>query len=271
MENKRKRRLIKVFLLAGILICLIPIWRAYNQSVRHKAQQDDLKEMMTQSSAKSLVSAGGALREAALAAVADTGTPQAEVEPMILSKYEALQEANGDLAGWLSIEGMKIDYPVMQREDDEYYLHHDFYGEDSIYGCLFVKSRADLAGGTNFVIYGHNMKDGSMFGDLDLYADESFYKEHSTLSFDTLYEERTYEIIAAFYSQVYHVEDDVFKYYQFYEADTPEEFDDFYRNIKELSLYDTQVEAEFGDTFLTLSTCAYHVEDGRFVVVAKRK
>lgn len=109
-----------------------------------------------------------------------------------------------------------------------------------------------------------------MFGDLDLYLKESFYKEHPSISFDTLYEERTYEIVAVFRSQVYNTDDDVFKYYQFYEADTQEEFEDFYGNIKELSLYDTGVEAKYGDTFLTLSTCAYHVPDGRLVVVAKR-
>lgn len=109
-----------------------------------------------------------------------------------------------------------------------------------------------------------------MFGDLDLYKDEGFYQEHSVISFDTLYEERIYEIVAVFPSQVYSEEEDAFKYYQFYEADTQEEFDDFYDNIKELSLYDTGVEAQFGDTFLTLSTCAYHVTDGRLVVVAKR-
>lgn len=182
----------------------------------------------------------------------------------------ALHEENGDLAGWLSIAGTGIDYPVMQCGDDEYYLHHDFYKEDSKYGCLYVREKADLESGTNFVIYGHNMRDGSMFGDLDLYEKENFYQEHPMFSFDTLYEERTYEVIAAFYSQVFRADEEVFKYYQFYEADTQEELDDFYQNIKDLSLYETGVEAAFEDTFLTLSTCACHVEDGRFVVVAKR-
>lgn len=188
----------------------------------------------------------------------------------MLEQYRALYEENSDLVGWLSIEDMIIDYPVMQCEDDEYYLHHDFYGEDSKYGCLYVRSAADVdTPGTNFIIYGHNMKDGSMFGNLDLYRKESFFREHPVISFDTLYEERTYEILAVFRSQVYHSDEDVFKYYQFYEAQDQEEFDSFYENIKELSLYDTGVTAEFGDTFLTLSTCAYHVTDGRFVVVAK--
>lgn len=109
-----------------------------------------------------------------------------------------------------------------------------------------------------------------MFGDLDNYREKSFYEKHSLISFDTLYEERTYEIISVFLSQVYDEDEDIFKYYYFYDAKNEQEFDDFYENIKRLALYDTGVGAEYGDTFLTLSTCAYHVEDGRLVVVAKR-
>ncbi len=200
----------------------------------------------------------------------NSGIPGEEGGRPILKKYKDLYMQNGDMTGWLSVEGTKIDYPVMQCEDDEYYLHHDFEKEDSKYGCLYVRERADLENGTNFVVYGHNMKDGSMFGELDLYLEEEFYKEHPNISFHTLYEEYTYEILAVFRSRIYGEKEDAFKYYQFYEAKTKEEFDDFYENVKELSLYDTGVEAEFGDTFLTLSTCAYHVKNGRLAVVAKR-
>lgn len=193
-------------------------------------------------------------------------------EPVMLSKYAGLYEKNNDIVGWLSIEGTKIDYPVMRSEkEDDFYLRRDFYGKSDRHGCLYVRSRADVdTPGTNFIIYGHNMKDGTMFRDLTSYEKESFFKKHPLILFDTLYEERTYEVIAVFFSQVYYSNEDVFKYYQFYEAKTQEEFDYFYENIKALSLYDTGVTAEFGDTFLTLSTCAYHVEDGRFAVVAKR-
>jgi sortase B len=188
-----------------------------------------------------------------------------------LSKFTSLYEENPDIVGWLSIEGTKIDYPVMQNEDDEYYLHRNFYGEEDKYGCLYVRNSADVfTPGTNIIIYGHNMKDGSMFGTLKNYQRKDYYKEHPTISFDTLYEERTYQIIAVFYSQVYNTDDKVFKYYQFYQADTKEEFDNFYNNIKALSLYDTGIDAKYSDTFITLSTCSYQVEDGRFVVVAKK-
>lgn len=265
MENKR-RKAVRVLILAGMAVCLIPVCQAYCRSIQHREQQKELREMVTEASTQCPVQTSSAPQE-----MTASGLPeQAEEKPVMLAGYANLYEENKDLAGWLSIEGMKIDYPVMQCEDDEYYLHHDFYGKESKYGCLYVRGQADLDAGTNFIIYGHNMKDGSMFGELDLYLKESFYKEHPAISFDTLYEERTYDIISVFQSQVYNMDDDVFKYYQFYVADTQEEFEDFYGNIKELSLYDTGVEAKYGDTFLTLSTCAYHVSDGRLVVVAKR-
>lgn len=274
MENKT-RKTAKILLLAGMAVCLIPTGQAYDQSVRHRVQQEALSERVTEVSVQYPVQIDSAPQENTVSvlsgqAAAGEESRQTDNNPVMLAGYIGLYEENKDLAGWLSIEGMKIDHPVMQGEDDSYYLHHDFYGQDSRYGCLYVKEQADLDAGTNFIIYGHNMKDGSMFGDLDLYLKESFYKEHPVISFDTLYEERTYDIIAVFRSQVYNADEDVFKYYQFYEADTQEEFEDFYGNIKELSLYDTGVEAKFGDTFLTLSTCAYHVPDGRLVVVAKR-
>lgn len=260
-------------LLFVIFLCLILIVRECCLSVNHRIQQKKLEER--------LQAEGNGEREGQRYPEIESVSGQKiedmkqelkmEKEPVILDKYVGLYEENSDLAGWLSIEGMKINYPVMQCGDDEYYLHHDFYGNEDKYGCLYVRKTADVnTPGTNFVIYGHNMRDGSMFGDLDFYKDEDFFKEHSLISFDTLYEERTYEIVAVFLSRVYREDEEVFKYYDFYEADTQEEFQDFYENIKSMSLYDTGVTAEYGDTFITLSTCAYHVEDGRLVVVAKR-
>lgn len=298
MKNGNGIRYLKAFLIGVILVCLSRMGQMYCLSVEQQKKQNELKKMTeaasvqadnaeqeTQASQANAETAEGdtdrsdsAEEETESDRRADdedgkacgSGIPGEEGGHPILDRYLALYRENSDMVGWLSIEDMKIDYPVMQCEDDEYYLHHDFEGKDSKYGCLYVRERADLENGTNFVIYGHNMKDGSMFGDLDLYREEDFYREHSKIAFDTLYEEYTYEIVAVFLSQIYGENDDVFKYYQFYEAETEEEFNDFYDNIKKMSLYDTGVEAEYGDTFLTLSTCAYHVNNGRLAVVAKR-
>lgn len=204
--------------------------------------------------------------------------------PEILPKYRKLYEMNPDLIGWLAIDGTVIDYPVMQTmENENYYLYLDFYKKDNKNGSLILDTDStvgtgtlvnDYANGTepstNLIIHGHTMKSGEMFGNLKLYKDEEYGTEHNIICFDSLYEEREYELIAVFYSQVYYENEDVFKYYKFFQADTQEEFNDWYENIKEMSLYDTGVTAQFGDEFITLSCCSYHVEDGRFVVVGKR-
>ena len=210
--------------------------------------------------------------------------PFEEVNPIILSEYEVMHEQNDDFIGWLSIEDTVIDYPVMQcAEDENFYLSHDFYRDKNKNGCLILDNDSNAGVGTkeqeytngsnpstNLIIHGHTMKSGQMFGNLKLYQDKEYGLSHNIICFDSLYEKREYELIAVFYSQVYYQSEDVFKYYTFFQADTQEEFDDWYNNIKEMSLYDTGVTAEFGDEFITLSCCAYHVEDGRFVVVGRR-
>jgi sortase B len=209
---------------------------------------------------------------------------ESDAEPVMLSEYKGLYDQNEDFAGWLRIEDTVIDYPVMQcLEDENYYLTRDFHKEENKNGSLILDNDSNAGVGTkedayangvkpstNLIIHGHTMKSGQMFGNLKLYQDKEYGLSHNIICFDSLYEKREYELIAVFYSQVYYKSDDVFKYYKFFQADTQEEFDDWYNNIKELSLYDTGVTAEFGDEFITLSCCAYHVQDGRFVVVGKR-
>ncbi len=201
-------------------------------------------------------------------------TPAATPEPTpapVENPYQDSFLANSDMAAWLQIPGMDIDYPVMWTpEDEEYYLYRGFDGSSNRNGCLILDTDSCLDPlTTNLIIHGHNQESGAMFGHLPKYEDFSFYEEHKNIILYTKELQRNYEIIAVFRSQVYKKTDQVFKYYKFFQADTQEEFDYFYQNIKDLSLYDTGVSAEFGDHFLTLSTCVYHVERGRLVVVAK--
>ncbi len=179
--------------------------------------------------------------------------------------------ANGDMAAWLQIPGTNIDYPVMWTpEDENYYLYKDFDGNKNSNGSLILDTDSCLDPlTTNLIIHGHNMKSGAMFGNLTDYEDSDYFEEHKEIILYTEECRRNYEVIAVFRSQVFRKTDDVFKFYKFFQADTEEEFNDFYENIKEMSLYDTGVTAQFGDHFITLSTCVYHVENGRFVVVAK--
>lgn len=184
---------------------------------------------------------------------------------------EALLEENADVVGWLTIPGTDIDYPVMQTpKDEDYYLYRDFYGNDDENGCLLLAAGCDISTeSTNWIIHGHNKKSGAMFGGLSKYRKKKYLREHSRMILETLDGKRIYEIISVFESEVFHKNDPVFKYYQCYDIPDQEAFDDFYQNIMELSLYDTGVTAEYGARFLTLSTCSYHTENGRLVIVGK--
>ncbi len=191
--------------------------------------------------------------------------------PEVLDEYAGLYAENSDTIGWLKIDGTTIDYVVMQAPDEiNKYLRRDFYGKDSTRGCLFVDEYCDIFNSDNIIIYGHNMKDGSMFGTLDSYADESFYAEHKLIRFDTIYEKHSYEVVAAISTSIPAKDEDVFRYYEYTSSNDEETFLEYADFIEKNKLYDTGVEINPGDKLLTLSTCAYHTTDGRFIVVARQ-
>ena len=243
-----------------------------------------------------------------------------------LEKYKELLQVNPYVAGWLSIDGTGINDPVVYTPASQnYFLHRDLAGNDLERGTFFIA--IDWQPEYNMtLIYGHNMKDGSGFGSLSKFEDRRYGMEHSKMHFDTLYEEKEYELLGVFYSQIeeeeleteedreaadqqiaeasiaqieeeqgeivepeeltvndldlnwdfmgediYRVEKDEdngrFRYYYYTNLSDPDEFDYFVRNVKERELYDTGVEASWGDELLVLSTCSYQVTNGRFVVV----
>ena len=192
----------------------------------------------------------------------------------VIGKYVDLYLMNGDIIGWLEIEGTEVNYPVMWTPNDpEFYLRRNFNKEHATSGTPFMDAASDIFVPTsNFFIYGHNMKNGTMFHDIVKYEDRDFYEEHRTFKFDTIYKggQGTYEVLAAGYSKIYPKDSKAFKYYQYAGIATESEFYEFVNGVKKLSAYDTGVTAEYGDQLVTLSTCTYNEEDGRFFVVAKR-
>ena len=191
--------------------------------------------------------------------------------PEVLDEYKKLYNSHKKLIGWLKIDDTNIDYPVMQTNNNEYYLEHNMNQEKDRNGALFLDKDCDVVKrSTNLIIYGHHMKSGRMFGNLDDYESEKYYKKHPIIQFDTIYEKGTYEIMYVFRSKVYSEGEVVFKYYQFIDCYSEQEFESNMQEMAALSLYDTGVTAEYGDQLLTLSTCDSTVDDGRFVVVAKK-
>lgn len=183
-------------------------------------------------------------------------------------KYRLLQELNPDFAGWISIPGTKIDYPVMQSlEVPDYYLNHGFGRQASRSGVPYIaKGCSPAKECPNIVLYGHHMKNGTMFADLVNYIDESYLQTHPRIRFDTLKEPADYRIIGVLLIPAVEAESSFYSHMQAADRDT---FSLFMNEVKSRSLYDTQGTAQYGDRLLTLITCEYTMQEGRMVVVAK--
>lgn len=194
-----------------------------------------------------------------------------ENETEIEIPYQTLYKENPDMVGWLKIPDTNIDYPVMQTMDDEqYYLYKDFFGNKDKNGTLFMDTDSDCEKQNSILmIHGHHMKSGAMFGGLSEYSDKEYFDKHSEIIFYTKDKIKKYDIISVFATKIYGEDTDEFCYYKYFSLEDKETFDEYYENIKDLSLYDTKVAAEYGDEFIVLSTCAYHTKNGRFVVVGR--
>lgn len=194
-----------------------------------------------------------------------------ETKRPVLPSLEEKADQNPDMVGWLQIDGTKIDYPLMYTpEDPEKYLHKDFNGHFSVGGLPFLDAACSMdPASDNLLIYGHNMQNGTMFRPLLAYEQKNFWQEHPTIRLSTLYEEKTYEVMAALYDRVYFKAEEHFKFYQFIDAADQASFDAAVSYFREHALYDTGVTARYGDKLVTLVTCSYHVDNGRFLVVAR--
>lgn len=204
------------------------------------------------------------------ATVPATTAPAAPVKKNILPQYTTLYEKNPEIFGWIRIDDTRIDYPVMHTPDDpEKYLHADFNGQYSYSGLPFLDASC-TEDSDNLLIYAHNMLDGSMFRSLLKYESKDYWQQHPVISFDTLYETQEYEVLSAFYDRVYYKTETCFKFYQFIDAENEEDYNHAISQFKEKQLYNTGITAEYGDQLITLVTCAYHTDNGRFVVVARK-
>ena len=198
--------------------------------------------------------------------------PDATPEPPMLSTYAPLHARNADVFGWIEIEDTQVNYPVMHTPDEpEFYLHRGFDRAEAYSGVPFLSADCFIGCG-NYIVFGHNMKNGTQFATIPKYKRESFWEAHPSIRFDTLYETGVYDVVAAFYSQAY-PEDavGVFRYYQYSDLREEERFAEYAEQVKAAALYETGIELAYGDELLTLSTCEYHRTDGRFVIVARKR
>lgn len=261
-KREKRRKLLVVLCGMASIVCLgyfgVYNWYNYRTADNYK-QLSELKDKEPTAS------------DAPAPVIHYTAEEGQSTPPPVLDEYKNLLNKNKRLIGWVKIDDTNIDYPVMQTTDNEYYLDHNLNQEYDKNGSIFMDKDCDvLKTSTNLILYGHHMKSGQMFGGLSLYSDQSYYEKHPCIQFDTIYEKGLYEIMYVFRSRVYSEDEIVFKYYQFIDAQSEQEFDSYMNDMEGMSLYDTGVTAQYGDRLLTLSTCDYQEKNGRFVVVAKK-
>jgi len=197
----------------------------------------------------------------------------------ILPAMKALWKHNNDTAGWLKISNTKIDNIVVQTSNNDTYLHTSYEGKESQPGTLFIDYRCNLNDyeenqSSNIIIYGHNQVTGTMFGTLTNYKNNlQFYKDNPTIRLSSLYCDYTYKIVSVFVAATEEknaTDGKVFDYQNYIDLTDQTVFNEFVNQIKTRSQISIPVDIEYGDSFLTLSTCSYEVSNARFVVIARR-
>lgn len=158
---------------------------------------------------------------------------------------EAMQEINPDYMAWIEVDGTSINYPIVQA--DEKYLNRDFYGNESVSGSLFVSRSQEPFRNLNTIVFGHNMKDGSMFSGLKKYLDKTWFENHSIIKIQFKGHSLSYKVFSV---QVVPEEDTASYVYQFSNG----EYEDFLKELSLNSLLDSGKEID-NAPIITLSTC----------------
>lgn len=198
---------------------------------------------------------------------------QDSLSPDEPTPFERLLALNGDFMGWLTIDNTYVDHPIYQADDNDFYLNHNQEKEVSGYGAFFYDYRTVITQGyedQNLVIYGHNMKNGSMFGELKLFRDADYYDTDHTITLTTINGEKKYVVFATFLlnSVRAHDNNNIFDIYKTTFA-SEEEFNEWIAEAKDRSLVDTGIEVGFKDGILTFITCCEDFDDARLIVMAR--
>lgn len=250
------RKIINIILVAIIIVCLSIIgykYYNYNKDDKLNSEIQDLQPVINEASDSDNNSSGE-----------NDGQDQSKEGNYVNSaNEEELKSINSDYKMWIQIENTNINYPVVQSSDNDYYLKHNFRKESNISGTVFVESANDIDNDKNIILYGHNMRNGTMFNNITNYKEESFFNEDNKINIimnNTLYE---YEVFSAYVKNVSEVNLAI-------GFASEDEFINYAYNEAEESLYKKDVDFSAEDNLITLVTCSYEFTDARTIVVARR-
>ena len=289
MKN-RKRWTMNVILIISFVslsVCVLLLAQYYYAGYRYRKKQKQIADMIHGSIVSNPIEAdvsSSALKTekkefpqvVTTEAVGMSEQPETQLEPtpsLWQEQYQTLVSANPDCAGFLEIPGTAIQFPIMfTPPEPEKYLYRDFFGKNEKRGTPFLDKATVLSESQNYIIYGHNMKDGSVFGTLPSFLDKNYCETHRLIYFNTAVSEGIYEIVAVCKTEVLAKVSEEFKYYQYGGPLSQSDFETYIQSVRKMSVYSFETDIEWGDELLTLSTC-YHRrsgDDGRLIVVAKR-
>ena len=250
------RKIINIILVAIIIVCLSIIgykYYNYNKDDKLNSEIQDLQPVINEASDSDNNSSGE-----------NDGQDQSKDGDYVNSaNEEELKSINSDYKMWIQIENTNINYPVVQGSDNDYYLKHNFRKESNISGTVFVESANDIDNDKNIILYGHNMRNGTMFNNITNYKEESFFNEDNKINIimnNTLYE---YEVFSVYVKNVSEVNLAI----GFANED---EFINYAYNQADESIYKKDVDFSAEDNLITLVTCSYEFTDARTIVVARR-
>ncbi len=261
MKHTLVKHLFTLIALIALAAAVFLGWKLYQKELEYKKGQEQLDQIYT-------------LMEEARKTPpepskgAEEPSKEEKETAARLAQYKALHEENTDMTGWIRIPGTKVDYPVMYTpQNPEFYLDHGFDKTPSAYGMIFIDGECSPETDPSLLIYGHHMKNGSMFAEIENYDDPAFWKDHPMIRFDTLENLGTYEVAGAFKQPAARL-DDSFKTMLL--ARTEEDFSRLCSFMEANCFYDTGVKLSWGDRLIILTTCEYTQADGRFFVVARQ-
>lgn len=182
-------------------------------------------------------------------------------EKTILPQYQKLYEVNSDMIGFIYLDDNHR-YPILMRKAAQnYYLNHNFFGEEEKAGSIFANVNSSFEEQGISLIYGHNMKDGSMFGTLDE------FEVDATIQIDSLYEKSTYKVVGIIKTSMH----EEFSYYDYVGDLSEEDFNTWKKGCQRYLTQGSISDLTYEDTIIELSTCAYHVKDGRLVLILRKE
>ena len=271
-----------------IAVCAVSGGRLFRTGLEYKRQEADLLRMrrLTGGRKEDIGQAGaemtGQNAEKGADRAAKDGATHWEDQTARLDRRRRSWEANPDTIGWISIPGTEIDYPVMYTpEDPDFYLNHGFDQEPSAGGMIYLDAgddgggrkaqepaEAEAAKRINFILYGHHMKNGTMFAGLEQYLDPEFFKEHRTIFFDTLAGAGEYEAFAVFSMTAAEAKERLAPYLA---AESREQYGRLMETVRVKSLHGPKETPEWPRRLLTLMTCEYTQNEGRLFLMAYEK